>query len=120
MDEGLISTSVEQSEGVLVVVVAGEVDTSTAITLETAIDQALSAAPPALVIDLSAVRFFGSAGLNVLAQTNESVRESTNFAVVASSPATSIPLQVTGIDKLLPVYESLDEALCVVRTDTHK
>src|ERR1700728_1683661 len=106
-----ITTSVAHREGVAVVSVGGEIDLSTAPAFESVIAEALEEDPPVLVIDLSEVTFMASVGLRVLAATQEKVGKSIQLAVVADNMAASRPMQLTGLDKLISVYPTLDEAL---------
>lgn len=107
----LIATSVEHRGGVVVLVVEGEVDVSTAPVLRAAIDDVLAEEPSELVIDFSAVTFLASVGLQILVLTNERVSGRARFAVVASGPATSRPIRLTGLDSMFSLYESLDAGL---------
>ncbi|MGH3544265.1 MAG: STAS domain-containing protein [Mycobacterium sp.] len=111
-----MTTSLAHREGVAVVSIGGEIDLSTAGAFETAIAGALDEDPPVLVIELSAVQFMASAGLRVLAATREKIGKSAHVAVVASNPATSRPIQLTGLDKDISLYPTLDDALAAVKT----
>ncbi len=106
-----ITTSVAHREGVAVVSIGGEIDSSTAPAFEAVIAEALEEDPPALVIELSEVIFMASVGLRILAATQENVGKSIQVAVVADGMATSRPMQLTGLDKLVSLYPTLDEAL---------
>jgi anti-sigma B factor antagonist len=106
-----ITTSVAHREGVAVVSIGGEIDSSTAPAFEAVIAEALEQDPPALVIELSEVIFMASVGLRILAATQENVGKSIQVAVVADGMATSRPMQLTGLDKLVSLYPTLDEAL---------
>jgi anti-anti-sigma factor len=106
-----ITTSVEHRGGVALVGIGGEIDLSTAPAFEAVIAEALEEDPPALVIELSEVIFMASVGLRVLAATQENVGKSIQIAVVADGMATSRPIQLTGLDKLISLYPTLDEAL---------
>jgi anti-sigma B factor antagonist len=108
-----ISTSVALRDGAAVVTVGGEIDLSTAPAFEGAIAQALEVNPAVLAIELSEVTFMASVGLRILAATNEKVGQLTRIAVVANSPAASRPIQLTGLDKIVALYPSLDAALNV-------
>jgi anti-sigma B factor antagonist len=110
-----ITTSVTRHEGVAVLTVTGEVDLATAPVLEGAISDVLADNPPALVIDLSPVQFLASAGLQILVATQEKLADTADFAVVANGPATSRPIQLTGLDEIFPLYPVLNEALSAVR-----
>jgi len=111
-----ITTSVAHREGVAVVTVGGEIDLSTAPAFEAAIKGALDDDPPVLVIELSEVSFMASVGLRILAATHEKVGKSAQVAVVANNPATNRPMQLTGLDKVMSMYPTLDEALSAIDT----
>jgi anti-sigma B factor antagonist len=113
-----LTTSVARREGVTVVSVGGEIDLSTAPAFEAAIASVLDEDPPVLVIELSAVNFMASAGLRILAAVHEKLSKPGQLAVVASNPATSRPIQLTGLDQLFSLYASLGDALMAVRTTT--
>ncbi|PXX71351.1 anti-sigma B factor antagonist [Nocardia tenerifensis] len=94
-----------------VLTVGGEIDAASVPQLRSAIDQALRDQPPLLVVDLSAVRFFGSAGLSVLLVTQEAVGAG-RLRVVAS-PQVRRPIEVTGLGTVLDVCDDLAQALAV-------
>jgi anti-sigma B factor antagonist len=106
-----ITTSVVRRDGAAVVSVGGEIDLSTAPAFEDAITQALEHKPSVLAIELSEVTFMASVGLRILAATNEKVGDSTRIAVVADNVAASRPIQLTGLDTVVPLFPSLDAAL---------
>jgi anti-sigma B factor antagonist len=97
-----------------VVSVGGEIDLSTAQAFEAVIAEALAEDPPALVIELSGVSFMASVGLRVLAAAKEKVGKSVPLAVVADSMAASRPIQLTGLDNIIALYPTLDQALTAV------
>jgi anti-anti-sigma factor len=99
-----------------VLTVSGEVDLATVPALEAAIDEALATQSTALVIDLSAVEFLASAGLQTLVTTQERLGSSGQFAVVAEGAATSRPIQLTGLDEIFELYPTLAEALSHVKS----
>jgi anti-anti-sigma factor len=111
-----ITTSVARREGVAVITIGGEIDLSTAPAFEAAIAGALDDDPPVLVIELSQVSFMASVGLRILAATQEKVSKSAQVAIVANNPATSRPMQLTGLDKIMSLYSTLDDALTAVGT----
>lgn len=112
-----IATAVAYEDGIAVLTVRGEVDLATVPALEAAIDDALAAQPAALVVDLSAVEFLASAGLQTLVTTQERVRASAHFAVVAEGAATSRPIQLTGLDEIFELYPTRAEALSAVKAE---
>jgi len=94
-----------------VVAVGGEIDLSTAPAFEAAVATALTEEPAVLVIDLSDVTFMASVGLRILVATQEELRESVQVAVVANNPATSRPIEMTGLHEIISLYPTLDDAL---------
>ena len=106
-----ITTSVAHRAGVAVVSIGGEIDLSTAPAFEAAINGALDDDPPVLVIELSDVSFMASVGLRVLVAAHDKVSKSAQLAIVANNPATSRPIQLTGLDKIMSLYPTLDDAL---------
>lgn len=109
-----ITTSLAHHEGIAVVSVGGEIDLSTAPAFEAAIAGALDDDPSVLVIDLSEVSFMASVGLRILAATYEKVSKSVHVAVVAGNAATNRPMQLTGLDKVLSLYPTLDAAVTAI------
>ncbi|MGV0853133.1 STAS domain-containing protein [Mycolicibacterium phlei] len=110
-----ITTSVSHEGSIAVLTVGGDVDLATVPTFQAAITEALTQEPTALVIDLTAVDFLASAGLQALVATHETVsKTATRFAVVAHGPATSRPIQLTGLDQVFSLYATLDEALAAL------
>ena len=91
--------------------VAGEVDMLSAPQLSEAIQTATAARPVALIVDLSKVDFLASAGMTVLVSAQAEVTAPTKFAVVAHGAATSRPIKLMGIDSVLPLYSTLEDAL---------
>ena len=110
MPKDPITTSVSYDDGVAVLAVSGEVDLATIPAFQAAIADALAQRPTALIIDLSAVDFLASAGLQALVATHENVSGGAGFAVVADGPATSRPIELTGLDQILSLHSSLSEA----------
>lgn len=79
--------------------------------LAEAIQTALGAKPAALIVDLTKVDFLASAGMTVLVTAQAETEPPTQFAVVANGSATSRPIKLMGIDSVLALYSSLDDAL---------
>ncbi|MDT5147603.1 MAG: hypothetical protein QOC58_2248 [Mycobacterium sp.] len=101
----------QQVDQAVVLTVSGEVDMLSAPQLTEAIQTALAARPAALIVDLSKVDFLASAGMTVLVTAQAEVVPPTRFGVVAHGAATSRPIKLMGIDSVLPLYSTLDDAL---------
>jgi anti-sigma B factor antagonist len=100
-----------QAGPAVVLNVSGEVDMLSAPYLAEAIHTALAAGPAALIVDLSKVEFLASAGMTVLVSAQAEAEPATRFVVVAHGPATSRPIKLMGIDRMFPLYGTLDSAL---------
>jgi anti-anti-sigma factor len=112
-----ITTSVSFDDGIAVLAITGEIDLATIPAFEAAIAEALAQRPSALIIDMSAVDFLASAGLQALVSTHEKVSGTAGFALVADGPATSRPIQLTGLDQILSLHPSVPEAKASVETN---
>lgn len=97
-----------------VLTVDGEVDAASAPQLQAGIEDALGKAPALLVVDLSGVRFFGSAGLSVLLFGAEAAAKG-GLRVVASSQVRR-PIEITGLDGVLDIVDNVRDALTLPHT----
>jgi anti-sigma B factor antagonist len=101
---------VEQRQDAVVVRLAGELDLYNAEEVRGALAQALSADPTRVVVDLSEVQFVDSTTLGVLIEARSKLGRA---ALLLAGPQleTRRTLQVSGLDRHLPVHESVDDAL---------
>lgn len=102
---------------VLLVTVTGEIDMHTVGRFRAAVDDGLERVADtdavALIVDLTGVTFFGSPGLNTLAEatrTARRLREPLRIVVDHTRPVVR-PIQMTGLDHLLSLYTTVEEAL---------
>lgn len=99
--------------GGVVVAVTGEVDTEAAPALRTAVMSAIDDTAGTCVLDLTTVDFLDSAGLATLITTDAYAKEqgkSLRIAVDSNSPVIR-PIEITGLDIVLRLYHTVDEAL---------
>jgi len=67
---------------------------------------------PELVLDMSGVKFLDSAGVGALVQLFVHCRnKSQKFSLAALSPQGKAAMEISGLLKHLPVYDSVTEAL---------
>lgn len=95
----------------VVLSVFGALDILTAPDLSTEIHAVLGGESGGLIVDLGKLEFLASAGMAALVDGHRTAAERIPFAVVADGPATSRPLEVTGLTELFPVYATLEEAV---------
>ncbi|MFG3521337.1 STAS domain-containing protein [Nocardia nova] len=93
--------------GLWVVVAAGEVDSHTAPRLDTAVQEAVTRQPGQLIVDLSAVEFFDSSGMNVLVRA---LRQAGRVLVVAPRPVRRV-VEVTGLSTVFALFDDVDAAV---------
>lgn len=106
----LTVTTTRQS-GVSVVSLEGDLDMNT-------VDQAGSALRTAMaeggsvVLDMTGLRFFSSAGLNLLLQLHEDIQDrQVDVRLAGDQRAVIRPLQLTGLTGLFPIHSSVTAAL---------
>ncbi len=93
------------------VTASGELDAYSAPMLQAQLDPVSQRAGAALVVDLSAVGFIDSTGLGVLVTTLKHVRESEgSLDVVVTAPRVLKVFALTGLDVVIPLHATLDEA----------
>jgi anti-anti-sigma factor len=94
----------------------GEVDSSTVGDLTSQLDAALQQAGThpsrLLIVDLQAVTYFGSAGLNAVLDCHRQGLESgISVRLVAENGLVVRPIEVTNLDSVLELYPTLPDAL---------
>ncbi|MDQ3824323.1 MAG: STAS domain-containing protein [Actinomycetota bacterium] len=111
--EPLTVTFSDVSPDTILCVVAGEIDLLTGPSLREKLTGAIDGVPRHLVIDLSAVQFLASIGLNVLVETLAG-QEAANrhlALVVNGNRAVIHPLQTTGLDQVFDIYTEMSAAV---------
>ncbi|HVV24538.1 MAG TPA: STAS domain-containing protein [Pseudonocardiaceae bacterium] len=109
-----ISSSVR--DGIVVVSLVGELDMSTADDAAVALREATVSAR-AVVVDMTGLRFFASAGVNVLLQLRRDMDEKgVTVRLVADQRAVLRPLELMGMADLFLVHVSVADALAAAGT----
>ena len=104
----------QRANGVLVLAVDGELDTLTAPLLGACLREQFAANPAHLILDLQAVRFLGSSGLNCLLDAREFVQQMPRTELHVAGVVTRAvarPLEVTGLLERFDTYPTLTDAL---------
>jgi len=109
-------------DSAIVIAVAGDIDTATVDALVKNLGTVLNAASchpqKLLIVDLSEVTYFGSAGLNAVLGCYESARaEGVAVRLVASADEVMRPLQVTKLDAVIRPYSTVADAIACRDTD---
>jgi anti-sigma B factor antagonist len=90
----------EDSDGIPVISVAGQLDISNAAALEQALARAAAARPRALIFDLSGLEFMDSAGVSVLVRARAEVGE---VRLRNPTPIVRRLIEITGLSGILPI-----------------
>jgi anti-anti-sigma factor len=98
---GLVKATVTRPSPELVVIaIGGELDMANGELLRRAIARAIDRQPQRILVDLAAVTFFGSSGMNVLAQGQAlAFHQGIRLQLRGTAHrAVAIPLRVTGLE----------------------
>ena len=115
MDQFEISRD-EAAPGVTVIAVTGEVDMATAPQFTSAAQEALAEGSTSIVVDLRATTFLDSSGLGaILAAVDRARLAGGNLAVVNVDATIQRTLEITGMNDIFPVRDSLEAALEAIR-----
>ncbi|MET9952460.1 STAS domain-containing protein [Streptomyces sp. NPDC006339] len=99
-----------------ILTVGGEMDVETATFVHHHIANQFLHGRRHLVLDLSALTFMDSSGLNVVIKGAREARErGGDLHLVAPMPAVRRLLEITGLTVTTPLHADLDEALAAVR-----
>ncbi|HEY6935014.1 MAG TPA: STAS domain-containing protein [Marmoricola sp.] len=98
--------------GAMLVAPEGEIDLYTAPLLRQELDGALSAAPRAVIVDLSGTTFFDSSGLSTLARADHVARRSElRLCVVGAHGPVARILEISQLTQVLSCYPDVETAL---------
>jgi anti-sigma B factor antagonist len=102
--------AVESLDGAVVVRLGGELDLYNAEEVRTALAAAIDGSPHRIVVDMSEVEFVDSTALGVLIEARSKLGRD-GLALAGPQLDTRRTLQVSGLDRHLPVHESVEDAL---------
>jgi anti-anti-sigma factor len=114
MEEDLrqpVVAAVDEVGDAIVVRLAGELDLYNADEARAAIGGAAERNPERVVVDFSEVTFIDSTGLGVLVEARTKLQNRKALLLAAPQIETRRALEVSGLDRYLPVFETVDEAL---------
>ena len=101
MTDELVTTLLDHADGTTRLIVTGEIDFATAPLLREAIDNAPTSGT-ALAIDLCAVTYLDSAGIDVLFEQTQ--RRTIELVVDTRGPVIRV-LRISGLAQTVPVHE---------------
>ncbi|MFF1637546.1 STAS domain-containing protein [Streptomyces sp. NPDC058246] len=102
-------------EDVAILTIGGDLDIDTATELHHHLANQLHHGRRRFLLDLSAVPFMDSSGMNVILRGYQETRKvAGSVHVIAPTPAVRRVLDLTGVSLTVPTSESVDEALALV------
>jgi anti-anti-sigma factor len=102
--------AVDRRGAAVIVQLAGELDLYNADAIRAALGQAIDDGVDRVVIEMSQVEFIDSTALGVLIETHSKLGRG-RLLLATPQLETRRALEVSGLDRHLPVHESVDEAL---------
>ena len=109
---------VELVSGVPVVTAPEEIDITSAPALRSALLEAAADGSRTLVADMTRTRFCDSSGLHVLLAAHKRAKaEGGELRLVIPGAAVLRILAITGVDRMIPNFTSLDDALARTSPD---
>jgi stage II sporulation protein AA (anti-sigma F factor antagonist) len=103
----------EQSQGVFVIQVEGELDMNTAVELEHQLEAPLSAPDASLLIDLSRCEFIDSTGIALIVKAWQAIED--RFSLCGVDNQVKRVLDITGLESTIPTDASREDALARLR-----
>jgi anti-sigma B factor antagonist len=94
-----------QDDKATILLIAGRLDSRTADTLSTCVNEAISRAPAQLILDLGGVEYVSSAGLQVLIRSAKAVRcVHTQLALCALQANVMKMIEISGLTNIFSIY----------------
>lgn len=107
-----LSVTSREQDGRTIVTVGGEIDVYTAPVLREKLNELVSEGNHHLVVDMEAVDFLDSTGLGVLVGGLKKVRQHEgSLHLVCTGEKILKVFRITGLTKVFPIHDSVDEAL---------
>lgn len=108
----LLRVDIEDRGAHAVVTAVGEIDAATADTVGEAVTRAFADGYRLVLLDFAGVSFIDSTGLGMLVRAHRTADIShAAFAVVHPTPPTRKLIRVLGLDQLLHIHDSHEQAL---------
>jgi anti-anti-sigma factor len=108
----LLRVDVEERADHAVISATGEIDAGNADEVGAAVEAALADGQRRILLDFAQVTFIDSSGLGMLVRSHRQAEAAqATFAVVRPSVHTRKLIRVLGLDQLLAVYDTEEEAL---------
>ena len=106
----------ERQEDTLVAKTHGRVDGSNAIDFQTALESAIDSKDSAVLLDMEGLSYISCAGMRVILLSAKALGgRNAKFAICSISSSIREVFQISGFDKIIPIYPSQAEALASLK-----
>ena len=97
----------------LVMSISGEIDHRYSVRIRNEADRRIVTYPDKhFIIDLTGVSFMDSSGIGVIIGRYKLIKSfGTTVSIVSSNPTLKKILEMSGIEKIIPIHQSLEEAI---------
>ena len=111
----MVEISKNMENGIYMLTVSGEVDASSSIHLDNAIEEAINSGKNKILVDCSELHYISSAGLGVFMSYIEELNsKGISLVIFGLNDKVSNVFQILGLDQLLKIVETEDEAKSLV------
>lgn len=108
----------EEAKGALIVRLKGELDQHSAVKLRLNLDKKIMDGANNLIFDLSELDFMDSSGIGIILGRYKNVTALGGTASVASAKKhVEKILRMAAIDRIIPIYSSVNDALLRLRSE---
>lgn len=113
----MVEVKKEVIQGVAVVSVKGELDASSALIFDNALEAVITEQPTSILIDCSTLEYVSSPGIGVfISRHGECQDKNIRFALCNVSSKISNVLKILGLDQVVKIYTTTDEATTAMGT----
>ena len=110
-----INTSLDTEKGIFILEIGGEVDASSSIHLDTALQKAMKTNKKILV-DLSSLNYISSAGLGVFMSVLQDIEnQKLGFVIFGMNDKVHDVFDILGLTQLLNIKKNKDEAIAELK-----
>lgn len=103
------SVRTEQSDSVVKMFLAGELDAAAAADFRAEVDRAAAMGPERLVLVMDELTFMASAGLRVLVFAKQKMGAAVDLYIAGAHDAVKETITMTGFDQSVEMVDSYDE-----------
>lgn len=114
----MINITKESEHGIYIIKVEGDVDASSSIHLDKAINEAVEKGQKNIVIDCSELQYISSAGLGVFMSYIQDFEDSgSKFVLFGLSEKVANVFEILGLDQLLSIVDTKDQAISLMNDE---